>query len=370
MKGKNTKKRIATIIWKDGIGGAERSLTDLASALDRDQFDMRFYYLSGEPAHFAEKIQQLGFKTEFLNWKNGHDIGGRIRLIKSLKRYNPHLIHDHILPLLTRPFIKLFLGCPILYTEHGVACKRAIQSHKYSFMKALERFDLLFCKYILANSKASAVALQSVYNIPASKIKVILLGINLANFIPTRKSQPLLTIGFLGRITNEQKGVDRLPEIAKLLHEQNMTFKMLIAGNGPDRMATEKKCTTLRVDEYVDFLGWITNVKSFFSKISVLVIPSRYEPLGLIAIEALAMEVPVVAFKTGGLTEVLLDCPNGFLVPQGDIECMVNSILTANKTSQGVRSKGREYIHALFSNQIMAKKYFNIYLKTINDINQ
>nr|MBC8360105.1 hypothetical protein [Candidatus Desulfatibia profunda] len=41
------RQRIATLIWKDGFGGAERSLWDLAAALDQDRFDMRFYYLSG-----------------------------------------------------------------------------------------------------------------------------------------------------------------------------------------------------------------------------------------------------------------------------------------------------------------------------------
>ena len=111
--------RIATIIWGDGFGGAERSLCDLAAALDQSSFDMRFYYLSGRPGYFSNIIESLGFKTEFLDWKNGFDVAGRFRLLKKLKEFNPDVVHDHILPHLTRPFIKIFLRRPIINTEHG-----------------------------------------------------------------------------------------------------------------------------------------------------------------------------------------------------------------------------------------------------------
>lgn len=362
----NKRKRIATIIWKDGTGGAERSLSDLAAALDRDEYDMRFYYLSGGPGHFAKQIQKLGFQTEFLQWENGFSISGRIRLILLLRQYRPHLIHDHILPLLTRPFVKLFTNCSILYTEHGLACKRTTSPKKERLRKLVERFDFLFCDLLAANSQASAIALQSIYNIPESKITVVHLGINLENFIPIKEQHSLFRIGYLGRILNTPKGVDRLPHLAKCLAEKNhLNFEILIAGDGPDRPATEKACITLGVEKHFKFIGWITDVQSFFSQIDVLVIPSRHEALGLIALEALAMEVPVVAFNTGGLPEILENCPNGFLVKQGDIEGMAKSIISAKYTPENTRSSGREYVRHFFSNHITAKNLQNIYIKMI-----
>ena len=359
----STKKKIAVIIWKDGTGGAERSLTDLAVALDRGQFDMRFYYLSDRPGHFSQQIQSLGFKTEFLNWKNGYDIKGRIRLLKSLKRYDPHLIHDHILPPLTRPFIKIFTKLPVLYTEHGVACKRAASPGTAWLRKLLERFDFLFCDLIAANSHASSTALQSVYNIPNSKIEIVHLGINLKEFHPASVVRSQLTIGYLGRILNKPKGVNRLPLIAKFLlrNKKQLDFIIKVAGDGPDRAATEQMCISMGVEKHFHFLGWVTDVRAFFSQIDVLVIPSHFEALGLVALEALAMNVPVVAFNTGGLPEILEECPNGSLVQQDDVEGMAKAIISAKDVSQETKDAGRRYIQHFFSNNIMAKNFEKIY---------
>ncbi len=369
MQANNTipnKKKIATIIWKDGTGGAERSIADLAVALDRDQFDMRFYYLSGGPEYFAKYIQQLGFKTEFLNWKNGHDINGRIRLIKSLKRYDPHLIHDHILPPLTRLFIKIFNKVPILYTEHGIACKHVFSPGTAKFRNLLRRADLFFCDLIAANSQASSTALQSVYNIPKSKIKIVHLGINLKELQPVIQTRSQLRIGYLGRMLQQHKGVDRLPLIAQfLLTNQHLDFKILVAGDGPDRAATEQACIALGVESQFQFLGWITDVKTFFAQIDVLVIPSHWEAFGLVALEALAMQVSVVAFNTGGLPEILKECPNGFLVHQDDVEGMAKAIISAKNTSQHTKDSGRKYIENFFSNHFMAKKIEGIYHQMI-----
>ena len=224
--------RVATIIWKDGFGGAERSLYDLAAGLDRSSVDMRFYFLSGVPGYFAEQIGKLGYKTVFLNWRNGLSIAGRWRLIKALRLYNPDVVHDHIVPPLTRPVVKLGIGCPIVYTEHGTAIQR-VQGEGKWWRKLLEYFDFLFCDLILANSKASYKALRRVHKIVPEKIKVVYLGINLAILRPEKaevNSIKSFRIGYVGRINNKHKGVDCLPSLAKeLLKKSEFPFLRVLA---------------------------------------------------------------------------------------------------------------------------------------------
>jgi glycosyltransferase involved in cell wall biosynthesis len=361
--------RIASIIWRDAIGGAERSLTDLAAALDRRKFDMIFYYLSGEPGYFANQIKQLGFNVEFLKWDNGRDISGRINLIKRLKQYSPHVIHDHILPPLTRPLIKMFLRCPIINTEHGKALQRSLGIGK-KWRNKLEKFDFLFCDYIAANSMASAEALKAAFHLSGSKIGVVHLGINLKQFKPVFKKQPLkhlLRIGYVGRI-NKLKGVDYLPFVARnLIDQHNIRFKIFIAGDGPERKNIEQLCKNMGVDEYFSFLGWLKDVNNFLEKIDILLVPSRFESLGLTTIEALAMNVPVVAFDIQGLKEILSDCLSGKLIKFGDTKSMAEAVNSFYKNHVNISIDGRKFVEERFSNNRMAREYESIYITLIEN---
>jgi len=360
--------RIATLIWRDNFGGAERSLCDLATALDQSRFDIRFYYLSGERGFFAEKIAQMGFETEFLEWKNGFDLAGRIRLVQRLKEFNPQVIHDHIIPPLTRPFVKIFLRRPIINTEHGSALQRSLGIGE-KWRNLTEKLDFYFCDYIAANSAASAKALKAAYRIADKKIGIVHLGIDLGQFNPAfsgQQKEDCLTIGYVGRIVNEHKGVDYLPLVAKALNDQfDIRFKIIVAGDGPDREKVEQFCKELEVQEQFTFLGWVRDVNNYLKKIDILLVPSRYEPLGLTAIEALAMNIPVVAFDVGGLREILSECPGGRLVKPGDVNGMAAAIYSICQNHKNVGNKARKFVEERFSNIKMARQYESVYMSLI-----
>ncbi|MCP3945125.1 MAG: glycosyltransferase family 4 protein [Desulfobacteraceae bacterium] len=362
------KLRIAILMWKDGIGGAERSLCDLASAIDKQYFEVHFYYLSGKADYFSKRIENSGFCVSYLEWKNGYDWSGRIQLILKLKQFSPHIIHDHILPPLTRPFIKLFLLRPIINTEHGTALQRQFGKGK-KWRKFIERFDFFFCDYIAANSKASAIALEKTYRLSIKKIGVIYLGIDTNHFKKSPKkihNSKILRIGYLGRIVNSLKGVDRLVLIAKNLHNHNgIKFKFIIAGEGEDRIKTEQFCEKMGVKKYFNFLGWVPDVKSFLETIDILIVPSRFESLGLSSIEALSMNIPVAAFDLQGLRETLAGCSIGTLVPPGNINKMTEAVIKLYKNKKEHDNSGRHFVQKRFSNDTMAQKYQDLYFSFI-----
>lgn len=358
--------RISSLIWKDNYGGTERSLFDLASALNRNRFDMRFYYLSGGPGYFAEKIKRMGFQTCFMKWRNGFDLSGRIRLINALKEFDPHIIHDHILAPLTRPMIKMCLMRPILNTEHGNAVIRQSQGNSAIFRNYIARFDFKFCNFIAANSLASANALQENDNIPQSKISIVHLGIDCDHFVPNHHhsdTNNIFRIGYLGRIVNNIKGADSIPLVAKRLIKilGKDSFDILIAGDGEDRYKLEQLCIDTGVDRYIHFLGWVSDVKAFLDRIDVLIVPSRVEAFGLMALEALAMNVPVVAFAIGGLNEVLGECPIGKLVRPGDIDGMAEAIAEVLTHKERYHTGGHLFVKERFSNRHMASKLEELY---------
>ena len=161
--------RVAMIIRCDGLGGAERSVRDLAAALDREQFDVRFYYLLSPPGPFAKEIASLGYRVENLHWRNGFSLAGRWRLLRALRRFHPMIIHDHIIPPFTRPLVKLACRRPVLHTEHGVAMRHAAGRERWR--RLVVRFDLCFCNRVLANSLATREAVLQAFAFPSPEPK-------------------------------------------------------------------------------------------------------------------------------------------------------------------------------------------------------
>jgi L-malate glycosyltransferase len=205
------------------------------------------------------------------------------------------------------------------------------------------------------------------HNISHSKIGIVHLGINLEQFKPVsvkNSSHDFFTIGYVGRIINEYKGVDYIPFVAKYLKEEHkIKFRMIIAGDGPDRIKVEKLCKELGVENSFCFLGWVEDVNKFLNDIDLLIVPSRHESLGLTALEGLAVNVPVLAFDVQGLRETLKDCPAGKLIKPGDTKAMAEAVYSLRNKHSKLGRKGREFVEGRFSNKQMAKRYEEMYGK-------
>lgn len=359
--------RVATIMWQDGFGGAERSLRDVAVALDPNFIEMRFYFLSGSGNVFTDEIASFGHVVEFLHWKNGFSLFGRLRLLLKLVQFKPMIVHEHFIPLFVRPLIKLFLNCAILHTEHGIATYKIMERGR--LRQVLTSYDLRYCDLVLANSKASKDALIQAFRHPIENVRIIYLGIDLTNFV----IQPKINtdsgkkfVGFVGRIRNLEKGVDYLPAVARAILALGRTdVEFIILGDGPDRMKLEKLCEQLGVSHLFTFLGFQKDVAAIVGSFDVLLMPSRMEAFGLAAIEALACNVPVVAFDVGGLNEAIGECPIARLVPFGDVDAMARTVVEYLNMSKEKISGGREYAIRHFSNQRMVSELMEIYSRYV-----
>lgn len=356
------------LVWRDGYGGAERSVRDLAAALDRDQFDTRFYFLAEPRGQFAEEIADLGYVVENLHWGNGFSLAGRWRLLRALLRFDPMIIHDHLIPPLTRPLVKLACRCPVLHTEHGEAMRHA--AGQGGWRRLATRFDLHFCDRVLANSYASREAVRRAYQFAESRVQVLYLGIDLRRFMPVSDLMVNETghrIGFVGRISNDHKGTDYLPRVARVLLDLGcQDIEFVVVGDGPDRSAVEFLCEQMRVSHLFTFLGFRSDVPSLVNTFDVLLMPSRFEPFGLSALEALAIGVRVVGFDVGGLREAVGECDAALLVPPGDVEAMAQAVAYILNLPQIRSQSSRAYVEARFSNQRMALDLQQVYREHVS----
>ena len=103
---------------------------------------------------------------------------------------------------------------------------------------------------------------------------------------------------------------------------EKVPAKLLMVGDGPERVNCEQLCRSLGICEHVRFLGKQEAVEEILSVSDLFLMPSASESFGLAALEAMACKVPVVSSNTGGLPELNIDGVTGFLDAVGDVESM------------------------------------------------
>lgn len=116
------------------------------------------------------------------------------------------------------------------------------------------------------------------------------------------------------------KNTGQVVEVFHRLKNGTSNVKLLLIGDGPDRVPTERKARELGVYNDVRFLGKQDPVEEILSIADVFLMPSGSETFGLAALEAMACEVPVVATDVGGLPELIVDDETGFLCPKDDVD--------------------------------------------------
>jgi len=132
---------------------------------------------------------------------------------------------------------------------------------------------------------------------------------------------------FLGRLVPE-KGLDWALSALPSVFRRFPNARLIVAGEGPDSEELKAKTMSLGLAPWVDFLGGVPppSVPHLLNDATLVVIPSRIEGFGLVALEAAMMGRPVVAVRVGGLPEVVLDGETGLLVAQGDTDAFARSV--------------------------------------------
>src|SRR5215218_10127562 len=130
---------------------------------------------------------------------------------------------------------------------------------------------------------------------------------------------------FVGRLA-PQKGVGTLVEAAGLLEDPGA--QILLVGDGPERKALERESERIGVADRLHFVGFFAHdrVPAVLAHADLLILPSLYEELGTVLLEAMQAGLPIVASKIGGISDVIQDGVNGMLVPPGEPEALARAV--------------------------------------------
>ena len=129
--------------------------------------------------------------------------------------------------------------------------------------------------------------------------------------------------------TSNFRKVKRIGDVLQVFFNihREIPAKLLMIGDGPERVGAEQQCRNLGICDDVRFLGKLEAVEEVLSVADLFLMPSEKESFGLAALEAMACEVPVISSNTGGIPELNLHGVTGFLSNVGDVEDMTRNAL-------------------------------------------
>jgi glycosyltransferase involved in cell wall biosynthesis len=184
-------------------------------------------------------------------------------------------------------------------------------------------------------------------------------------FSPAKKLEGMRLL-FVGRL-NQQKGVTQLLRALAAMKSQPT---LDIVGDGPDRDKLEKEALALGVAERVKWHGQLPQaaLAPMYQQASAVVVPSIEEGLGLVAVEALLCETPVVAFDSGGLRDVIQHEKTGLLVKPNDpaeLARTLDNLLARDGSGSDLGRAGRLYALSAFAPESAARRYAEIYRQVV-----
>jgi len=132
----------------------------------------------------------------------------------------------------------------------------------------------------------------------------------------------------LSHISNFRK-VKRVEDVVSIFNKvsEEIPAKLLMIGDGPERLKAEQLCRQLGITEKVKFLGKLKVIAKVLSISDVFILPSKTESFGLVALEAMASKTAVISTNSGGLPEVNIDGETGYFSDVGDINKMAKDAI-------------------------------------------
>ena len=286
------------------------------------------------------------------------------RRVATLKRaFAPDLVHMHIVgPSAFFHFVTPDAHpAPLLVTLHEADPQQTYRSDTV-LGQALRRAD-----WVTACSASLLAEIRQRVPEITDRSSVIYNSLDTPAVLPKPlpSSAPILLC--LGRLA-EEKGLDLALAAFALLRDRFPHARLVIAGDGPVRGELEQQAAELGLNEAVHFAGWIApdEVPALINTATLVVMPSRREAFGLVALQAALMARPVVAARVGGLPEIVAHGETGWLVEKEDSSALAETIadlLAHYDTAVQMGRSARRRAQGLFGWERCVDAYEALYQK-------
>lgn len=355
------KTNILFVILSLEIGGMEQVVADLIRNVDLEQFTPVVACLESLGPIAAELGKQgvtvvpLGRMTPLISFAYP------AKLMKLIRDYRIDVVHVHSGCWHKGAMAAWLCGIRnVIYTEHG---RIFPDSRKVMF---LDRLYAPFTRSVVVVSDDLAEYMCSVVGIPASKISVIINGIDVERFRIARSPSGAvdnLRIGIIARLA-PVKDIATLVRAMAVVHQHKPNMVLSIVGDGPERDSLESLVNELGLSSVVTFHGFRRDIPEVLRDIDIFALSSLSEGTSITLLEAMASGKPVVVTDVGGNPAIVEQGVNGFLVPPGEPEALAQALLKLANDSelrQLMAVANIDKVTKRYSIQAMARQYEILY---------
>jgi glycosyltransferase involved in cell wall biosynthesis len=352
------------------FGGAEGKLLELVERLDKSKYNVTVCSL-GLGGILQEKFEKIGVKVFVISRKSKFDCAFIFKLVKLMRE-------EKIDILQTTLFFADFIG-PIAAKLAGVRVTLAwetISAPEWLVKRRLIAYKIAmkFADKIISVSEATKTWSIKKRGISPEKLVTIPYGVDLQkyNLNPASEKRKELGVssgtilfGTVARL-HKQKGHVYLIKAVKDVVKEIPNVKFVFIGDGELREELEEQVNKLKIADNFLFLGFRYDVNELLKTLDVFILPSLYEGLPNVILEAMACGRPVIATSVDGSPEAIENNVTGILVPPRDpvfLKQAISQLAKNKKLRESMGKEGRYRVEKYFSLRGQLEKFENMYDK-------
>lgn len=364
--------KILMLSWEyppNVVGGLSRHVYNLSVHLAKMGCDVHvitagnnelqhFELINGVKVHRVIPINNQD--PNFLSWIGGLNLAMAFKAEKLAEETRFNLIHAHdwlvgVAAIAIKDLISIPLLSTIHATEHGR--NNGIYTEIQKFIHSKEQQLITASNQIIVCSDYMKIHLSTVFEVARNTIAVIPNGVDAPGSIqdvqtifPELHNKKYIVS--IGRIVKE-KGFETIIEAAAIAKEKKWDYFFVIAGKGPMLDVYRRQVQERQLTNQITFVGYISDTQrnALIAGSELAVIPSLYEPFGIVVLESLVLGKPTIVSNTGGMKGIVKHLQTGLLMNPGDPESMLEQIRFLEENpihakQMGVR--GREIVKSLY----------------------
>ena len=332
------------------VGGIARVVNDLSKRLIKDGHEVTVVtYREGDAPYYeldkgvkVYRVDNFMIRpNNFIDWvmqMNFNMVAKASEIIQKEGKFDVIHAHDWLVAYAAKT-LKHSFNIPIISTIHATEAGRnsGIRDEQQKYINDSEWMLTYESTEVIVNSNYMKNELQRLFGLPFEKINVVPNGVNLLSFSGIDRDYEFRRryamdnekiILFMGRLVYE-KGVQHLIAAMPKILEHYHDAKLVIAGKGGMMDELKQEADALGLGAKVYFAGYMNgkDVQKMYKAADISVFPSTYEPFGIVALEAMLAERPVVVSDAGGLNEIVQHKENGMKCYCGNPNSIADSIL-------------------------------------------
>jgi glycogen(starch) synthase len=355
-------------------GGLARHVRKLSENLARAGTEVHVLTRGGEESLEEETVRGVHIHRvreptrptdlgEFVAWVERMNSDMLAAGVELGDRFSFDLVHGHDwLVAMACDHLARRFDCPLVATIHATEYGRHqgwVEKHPQSHIHGVERWITNRADRVIACSYYMREQIADIFGVEEERVAVIPNGIDPGDLQPhdeaelrrlraefAKPDERLVLL--IGRLVYE-KGFQLALEAMPRLIDAVPGTRFLVAGSGTHEGELRRQAAELGLEEHGTFLGWIGDdvLHSLYRIADVCVVPSIYEPFGLVALEAMASGCPCIVADTGGLREVVPHNEAGLRFRPRDPEAlgeMVERLLTDTRLRERLIAEGSEHV--------------------------